>query len=54
MIFKSGDDLRQDQFIIQLITLMDKLLKYENLDLNLTPYRVLATGSTEGKQIYLF
>lgn len=27
---------------------MDKLLKYENLDLQLTPYRVLATGFSEG------
>mmetsp|Transcript_226 Transcript_226/g.287 ORF Transcript_226/g.287 Transcript_226/m.287 type:complete len:600 (+) Transcript_226:69-1868(+) len=48
ILFKSGDDLRQDQFVVQLITLMDKLLKYENLDLQLTPYRVLATSFNEG------
>lgn len=43
VIFKTGDDLRQDQLVIQLIQLMDRLLKKENLDLKLTPYRVLAT-----------
>ena len=48
LIFKSGDDLRQDQLVIQLITLMDKLLLKENLDLKLTPYKVLATGIGHG------
>lgn len=47
-IFKYGDDLRQDQLILQMITLMDKLLRRENLDLKLTPYRVLATSSKHG------
>jgi len=48
-IFKHGDDLRQDQLVLQIITLMDKLLRKENLDLRLTPYRVLATSTTHGK-----
>ena len=39
-MFKHGDDLRQDQLIIQMIILMDSLLKRWNLDLKLTPYRV--------------
>jgi len=47
-IFKHGDDLRQDQLILQIITLMDKLLRKENLDLKLTPYKVLATSSKHG------
>lgn len=47
-IFKHGDDLRQDQLILQIITLMDKLLRSENLDLKLTPYRVLATSTRHG------
>ena len=47
-IFKNGDDLRQDQLILQIISLMDQLLKKENLDLKLTPYRALATSSTHG------
>ncbi|KAL8149304.1 phosphatidylinositol 3-kinase, root isoform [Apium graveolens] len=48
IIFKKGDDLRQDQLVIQMVSLMDRLLKLENLDLHLTPYRVLATGHDEG------
>ncbi|CAN4080707.1 unnamed protein product [Withania somnifera] len=48
IIFKKGDDLRQDQLVVQMVSLMDRLLKLENLDLHLTPYRVLATGHDEG------
>ena len=48
VILKTGDDLRQDQLIVQLITLMDNLLKKENLDLKLTPYKVLATSANTG------
>eukprot|EP00051_Salpingoeca_urceolata_P025048 m.444882 g.444882 ORF g.444882 m.444882 type:complete len:547 (+) comp20300_c6_seq2:1212-2852(+) len=48
VIFKTGDDLRQDQLVIQIITLMDQLLKKENLDLKLTPYGVLATSANHG------
>jgi phosphatidylinositol 3-kinase len=48
IIFKTGDDLRQDQLVIQIITLMDRLLQIENLDLKLTPYRILATASSAG------
>ncbi|KAL8857664.1 MAG: hypothetical protein Q9178_005829 [Gyalolechia marmorata] len=48
IIFKTGDDLRQDQLVIQIISLMDRLLRKENLDLKLTPYRILATSPTAG------
>jgi phosphatidylinositol 3-kinase len=48
IMLKSGDDLRQDQLVIQIITLMDRLLRDENLDLRLTPYRILATGPKDG------
>jgi len=48
IIFKNGDDLRQDQLVIQLFTLMDRLLRKENLDLRLSPYSVLATSTSEG------
>uniref|UniRef100_A0A672RUZ7 Phosphatidylinositol 3-kinase catalytic subunit type 3 n=1 Tax=Sinocyclocheilus grahami TaxID=75366 RepID=A0A672RUZ7_SINGR len=50
VIFKHGDDLRQDQLILQIISLMDKLLRKENLDLKLTPYKVLATSTKHGHQ----
>jgi phosphatidylinositol 3-kinase len=48
VIFKTGDDLRQDQLVIQIVSLMDKLLLKENLDLKLTPYRIIATGVDHG------
>jgi hypothetical protein len=38
-IYKTGDDIRQDQLVLQMFSLMDRLLKDENLDLKLTPYR---------------
>ena len=46
MIYKKGDDLRQDQFILQMVSLMDRLLKRENLDLRMTPYRVRGGGGS--------
>ena len=52
-MFKHGDDLRQDQLILQIITLMDRILRQENLDLKLTPYRVLATSSKHGFMQYV-
>lgn len=48
IIYKNGDDLRQDQLVIQIFRLMDRLLKKENLDLKLIPYRVLATDHSNG------
>ena len=48
ILFKTGDDLRQDQLVIQIITLMDELLKKENLDLKLSPYKILATSTSAG------
>ncbi|KAI3647824.1 hypothetical protein MP228_008045 [Amoeboaphelidium protococcarum] len=48
LIFKVGDDLRQDQLVMQMIEIMDQMLKKENMDLKLTPYKVLATGVDHG------
>jgi len=48
LMFKTGDDLRQDQLVVQIIALMDRLLLNENLDLKLTPYRILATSTLAG------
>ncbi|KAK0480262.1 atypical/PIKK/PI3K protein kinase [Armillaria novae-zelandiae] len=53
VIFKDGDDMRQDQLVIQLFTLMDRLLRKENLDLKLSPYDVLATGPLQGMVQYI-
>lgn len=48
IMFKNGDDLRQDQLVMQMFILMDRLLKRVNLDLKLTPYRILATSTSDG------
>eukprot|EP00029_Vermamoeba_vermiformis_P011609 TRINITY_DN6432_c0_g1_i1.p1 TRINITY_DN6432_c0_g1~~TRINITY_DN6432_c0_g1_i1.p1 ORF type:complete len:720 (+),score=119.90 TRINITY_DN6432_c0_g1_i1:88-2247(+) len=48
IMLKTGDDLRQDQLVIQLVSLMDLLLKKENLDLKLIPYKVLALSLDDG------
>lgn len=47
-LFKIGDDVRQDQLVLQLLALMDRRFKRLSLDLCLTPYTVLATSTTEG------
>jgi len=48
VIFKQGDDLRQDALIIQLLRICDAQLKRVGLDLHLTPYSVVATGKETG------
>jgi phosphatidylinositol 3-kinase len=48
LMFKCGDDVRQDQLVIQFIELMDTLLKQNGLNLHMTPYRALATSQMDG------
>lgn len=48
LIYKRGDDLRQDQLVLQLISLMDRLLKKEHLDLRIIAYHVLPTSASDG------
>lgn len=48
LIFKNGDDLRTDQLIMQMIFLMDTLMKKLAIDLRLTVYQILAYGSNDG------
>ncbi|XP_037684506.1 phosphatidylinositol 4,5-bisphosphate 3-kinase catalytic subunit delta isoform isoform X2 [Choloepus didactylus] len=48
LIFKNGDDLRQDMLTLQMIQLMDVLWKQEGLDLRMTPYGCLSTGDRTG------
>jgi len=54
IIFKTGDDLRQDQLVIQIIMLMDQLLRKEGFDSKLTPYKTLATGPTAGATQFIY
>ena len=49
VLYKLGDDLRQDVLTLQLLELMEKTwIATEALDLRLRPYRVMATGDSEG------
>ena len=48
IMFKYGDDLRQDQLILQMINFMDSLLKKVHLDYEFTSYKVLATSKSDG------
>ncbi|XP_059505694.1 phosphatidylinositol 4,5-bisphosphate 3-kinase catalytic subunit gamma isoform isoform X2 [Stegostoma tigrinum] len=48
IIFKHGDDLRQDMLIIQTLVIMDSIWQKNALDLNLMPYGCIATGYNMG------
>jgi len=48
VLFKAGDDLRQDILTIQMLNIMDKIWKENGLDLFLTPYAVISTGDDIG------
>ncbi|XP_060098149.1 phosphatidylinositol 4,5-bisphosphate 3-kinase catalytic subunit beta isoform [Heteronotia binoei] len=48
IIFKNGDDLRQDMLTLQMLRLMDLLWKEAGLDLRIVPYGCLATGDHSG------
>ncbi|GAB66914.1 phosphatidylinositol 3-kinase [Plasmodium cynomolgi strain B] len=47
-IYKAGDDLRQDQLVIQIICIIDNIWKRYGLDLKLTLYKVLALSTDDG------
>ncbi|XP_051947749.1 phosphatidylinositol 4,5-bisphosphate 3-kinase catalytic subunit gamma isoform isoform X1 [Xyrauchen texanus] len=48
IIFKHGDDLRQDMLIIQTLKVMDSIWQEKGLDLNLVPYGCISTGFNIG------
>lgn len=48
IIFKIGDDLRQDMLTLQVIRMMDAIWKRESLDLMMIPYSCLITGNQRG------
>eukprot|EP01091_Cochliopodium_minus_P019361 TRINITY_DN8117_c0_g1_i1.p1 TRINITY_DN8117_c0_g1~~TRINITY_DN8117_c0_g1_i1.p1 ORF type:complete len:583 (+),score=178.67 TRINITY_DN8117_c0_g1_i1:245-1750(+) len=48
VIFKCGDDLRQDAITLQMIQIFDDLWKLEKLDFNLTPYSCISTSLRDG------
>ena len=48
VIFKVGNDLRQDQFALSMINLFNRILLDSGLDFDITPYKVLATSADSG------
>jgi len=48
VIFKEGDDLRQDMLMLQMIKIMDKLWKKEGLECMMSNYNIIATASKSG------
>lgn len=48
LLFKHGDDLRQDMLTLQILKVMDHIWKEEGLNLDLTTYDCLATGDEMG------
>ena len=48
LVFKNGDDMRQDQLILQIISVIDILLKEVNLDFKFTAFKVLAASNKDG------
>jgi phosphatidylinositol-4,5-bisphosphate 3-kinase len=50
VIFKSGDDLRQDILTLQLLSFMDRIWLEAGLDCRLKPYRAVATGVNDANE----
>lgn len=48
VMFKAGDDLRQDQLTLQVLSVMDKLWKQAGLDMCMSPYGCISTGDEIG------
>uniref|UniRef100_A0A8C5FCH8 phosphatidylinositol 3-kinase n=1 Tax=Gadus morhua TaxID=8049 RepID=A0A8C5FCH8_GADMO len=48
ILFKEGDDLRQDMLVLQTLVVMDSIWQEKSLDLNLVPYGCIATGHNIG------
>lgn len=50
IMFKSGDDLRQDILTLQMLKIMDRIWLGEGLDMRLKPYKVIATGVNDNHE----
>jgi hypothetical protein len=48
VLFKFGDDLRQDALTLQMFSIMDRIWKREGLDMKMSLYKCLPTGLNMG------
>ena len=44
VLFKCGDDLRQDQLVLQSLSLFDRIWQLSGMELEMIPYGCIATG----------